>query len=112
MPRKTDSEIEQWVLRELSLSKKVRSTEICVFARDGVVRLRGSVHSYQDRLPIEEATRRASGIVDVVNEMRIKPCAALIERVPTSVALTVSLSRGMLVQTVAIQRPVVKAATA
>ncbi len=110
--RKPDSEIEQWVLRELSLSKKVCSTEICVWACDGVVSLQGSAHSHQDRLAVEEATRRATGVVGVVNELRVKPCTPLIEKVFTSVELTVSLSPGILVQPGAMQPPAVKAATA
>ncbi len=112
MLRKTDSEIEQWVLRELSLSEKIGSREVCVFACDGVVRLRGSAQSYQDKLAVEEATRRVTGVVGVVNEMRVKPCTALMERVSASVALTVSPSSGALVQPNAIQRPTVNAATA
>ena len=103
-----DSEIEQWVLRELSLSKKVCSQEICVVARDGVVTLRGSAQAYQDKVAVEEAARRATGVVGVVNEMRVKPCTALIERVP----FIQSPTPGVLIQPVAIQRPVVKTATA
>ncbi len=112
MLRKTDSEVEQWMLRELSLSMKIRSREICVLARDGVITLRGSAQSYQDKLAIEEATRRATGVAGVVNELRVAPCTALIKKVLTSVALTVPPSRGVLVQPKAIQRPLVEAATA
>ena len=68
----TDSETEQWVLRELSLHEKIRSREICVLARDGVVRLLGSTQSYGDRIAVEEATRGAPGVVSVVNEMTVK----------------------------------------
>ena len=68
----TDSEIEQWVLRELSLHHKIRSHEICVLARDGVVRLQGSTQDYSDRLAVEEATRGAPGVVTVVNEINVK----------------------------------------
>lgn len=85
MPRKTDSEIEQWVLRELSLSKKVSSPEICVLARDGVVSLRGSAQSFDERSAVEEATRRAAGVVGVINEMRVKPFTALLARVSPTV---------------------------
>lgn len=112
MPRKTDSEVEQWVLRELSLSEKVCSREVCVVARNGVVKLQGSAQGYQDKLAIEAAARRASGVVGVVNEMRIEPCTALIEKVQAGVALTVFRTPGALVQPAATQRPVVKAATA
>lgn len=44
MRSKTDSEIEQRVLEELRLSDKVGSTEICVFASNGIVKLSGSDH--------------------------------------------------------------------
>jgi osmotically-inducible protein OsmY len=81
----TDSEIEQWVLRELSLHEQIRSREICVFARDGVVRLQGSTQSYSDRLAVEEATRGAPGVVCVVNEMKVKvPTGLIAERSGTS----------------------------
>jgi hypothetical protein len=107
MPRKRDSEVEQWVLRELSLSE-IRSREVSVFSRDGVITLRGSAQTYQDKLAIEEATRRATGVVGVVNEMRVKPSTALIEKVP----FTQSPSPGLLIRPIAIQRPVVKTAAA
>lgn len=86
MHRKTDSEIEQWVLRELMVSKKVHSPEICVLARDGVVSLRGSARSFEDRSAVEEATRRATGVVAVMNELRVKPHTHLLrdEVHPTS----------------------------
>lgn len=105
MPRKTDSEVEQWVLRELSLSE-IRSREICVFARDGVITLRGSAQTFQDKLAIEEAARGATGVVGVMNEMRLKPSTGLIRRVP----FTQFPSRGVLTQPRAIQQPIVKTA--
>lgn len=107
MIRKTDSEIEQRVLRELSLSD-IRSREVCVFARDGAVTLRGSTQTHQDKLAVEEATRRATGVASVINEMRVKPSTALIEKVP----FTQVRSPGALVQPKPIQRSVVKTAAA
>jgi osmotically-inducible protein OsmY len=81
----TDSETEQWVLRELSLHEQIRSREICVLARDGVVRLLGSTQSYSDSLAVEEATRGALGVVFVVNEMKVKaPTGLIAERFATS----------------------------
>lgn len=111
MLRKPDSEVEQWVLRELSLSKKVCSPEVCVLARDGVVRLRGSAQSYQDKLAIEEAARRATGVVGVVNEMRVKPCTALIEKVSARVPPTEAFRPGISVHCTATRHIVAKAAT-
>lgn len=81
----TDSETEQWVLRELSLHEKVRSRDICVLARDGVVRLQGSTQNYSDRLAVEEATRDAPGVVSVVNEIKVKmSTGSIAERSATS----------------------------
>ena len=83
----TDSETEQWVLKELSVSEKILSREICVLARDGVVILQGSAQSEEDKLAIEETIGRAAGVVRVVNEMRVKALVALIERIPMTVPL-------------------------
>ena len=107
MPRKRDSEVEQWVLRELSLSE-IRSREICVFAGDGVVTLRGSAETHQEKLAAEQAALRATGVVGVVNTIRVKPSTALIDKVPFR-----PVQRpGALVQSKAIQRPLGKTAAA
>lgn len=105
----TDSEVEQWVLRELCLSEKVCSREICVLARDGVVRLSGSAQSDEDKLAIEETICRAAGVVRVVNEMRVKPVVALINRIPMSVPLTDAVRPPMLVHRIPTQYLVAKA---
>ena len=107
MPRKTDSEVEQWVLRALSLSEKVRSPEICVLARDGRVRLRGTAQSSREKLEIEEATRCATGVVGVVNELRVKANATLTENELAMVSPKEPLSPGVFVQPIATQRPVI-----
>lgn len=85
----TDSETEQRVLRELSLDEKIRSHEICVLARDGIVRLQGSTATCSDRLAVEEATRAAPGVVSVVNEMKVKAPAVLIAERSAASAPTV-----------------------
>lgn len=111
MPGKTDSEVEQWVLRELRLSANACSREICVLARDGVVRLRGSAQSYQDKSAIEEATGRATGVVSVLNEIRVKPCTALLKRIPTTAPLTAVFRPDVLAPRIAAQNAFAKAAT-
>jgi BON domain len=110
MPRKTDSEVEQWALRELSLSKKVCSREVCVFARDGVVRVRGSAQTDRDKKAIEEAVRRASGVVGVVNEVRVMPCTSLITKVSAGVVLAEAFRPDRLVHRTATHDSVAKAA--
>lgn len=84
----TDSQIEQRVLKELSVNDRIRSREICVLARNGVVTLQGSAQSDLDKLAIEETIGRATGVVDVVNEMRVLAVAALIKRISNGEPLT------------------------
>jgi hypothetical protein len=108
---KTDSEIEQWVLRELSSSDRLCSREVCVFSYDGVVRLRGTAQNYRDKLAIALAARRAPGVVGVVNEMRVRPCTALIEKRFAIVSLTDFMPE-MLGNRIGIQPPAAKAARA
>ena len=73
MRKLRDSEIEQWVLRELGLSNAIHSREICVLARDGVVTLRGTVAGFSNKMAASHAARVALGVVSVVNRMRVKP---------------------------------------
>lgn len=80
MRSKTDSEIEQRVLKELRLSDKVGSAEICVFASNGIVKLSGSVPDYKDKSAAREAAYRADDIRGVINEIRIKPPTARTEK--------------------------------
>ena len=80
MLRKTDSEIEQWVLRELRSNSDVQSKELCVFCCDGVVTLAGTVDDQKDKLAAETGAHRAPHVLDVVNLIAIKPSMALIEQ--------------------------------
>lgn len=68
----SDSEIEQRVLRELSLSDAIASREICVVCRHSVVTLRGTVHSFENKSAATQATKMVSGVVGVVNEIRVE----------------------------------------
>ena len=74
--KKTDSEIEQWVLRELRLEQRARSPEICVQSHDGVVTLHGTVPNYANKLAAQQAAYRVVGIAGVVNDIRVKPRSA------------------------------------
>lgn len=80
MTQKTDSEIEQWVLRELGSDKKIESKELCVFCCDGVVTLAGSVEHSRDKIAAELAALRAPDVLDVTDRIALKPCMALIEQ--------------------------------
>ncbi|HEY5883150.1 MAG TPA: BON domain-containing protein [Pyrinomonadaceae bacterium] len=72
MSKFSDSEIEQRVLKELSLSDAIASREICVVCRHSVVTLRGTVHSFENKSAATQATKMVNGVVGVVNQIRVE----------------------------------------
>lgn len=67
----TDKEIQQAVLRELDYEPQVRSTEIGVAVKDGIVALSGNVDSYSNRYHAERAAKRVAGVKAVVNDLEV-----------------------------------------
>jgi osmotically-inducible protein OsmY len=67
----SDKEIQQAVLRELEWEPQVRSTEIGVVVKDGIVTLTGGVDSYSKRFHAERAAKRVSGVKAVVNDLEV-----------------------------------------
>ena len=67
-----DSEIEQWVLREITLITGGRLKEICVFSLHGVISLMGTVQSRADRVATQKAAARAKGVVAVTNQINVR----------------------------------------
>jgi osmotically-inducible protein OsmY len=67
----TDKEIQQAVLRELEWEPQVRSTEIGVAVKEGIVTLAGAVDSYSKRYHAERAAKRVSGVKAVVNDLEV-----------------------------------------
>lgn len=68
----TDKEIQQAVLRELEWEPQVRSTEIGVAVKDGIVTLTGFVDSYSKKYHAELAAQRVAGVKAVVNDLEVK----------------------------------------
>jgi osmotically-inducible protein OsmY len=66
-----DKDIQQAVLRELEWEPMVKSTEIGVAVKDGIVTLAGYVDSYTKRYRAEQATKRVHGVKAVVNELQV-----------------------------------------
>ena len=71
MSKMSDSEIEQWVLREIG-STSNGSREICVFSHNGVVTLRGTVKSSAQKLALSRAAKIANGVVCVIDDIKVK----------------------------------------
>ena len=67
----TDKEIQQAVLRELEWDPLVRSNEIGVSVKDGIVTLTGSVNSYGTCYYAERAAKRVAGVKAVVNDLEV-----------------------------------------
>lgn len=69
----TDSELQQAVLRELSWDARVRETDVGVLVSGGVVALTGTLGSWAERVSAQEAAHRVAGVLDVVNDIEVKP---------------------------------------
>ncbi|HEY3232279.1 MAG TPA: BON domain-containing protein, partial [Roseiflexaceae bacterium] len=67
----TDKEIQQAVLRELDYEPQVRSTEIGVAVKDGIVALSGNVDSYSNRYHAERAAKRVAGVKAIANDLEV-----------------------------------------
>ncbi len=66
-----DKEIQQAVLRELDWDPLVKSTEIGVAVKDGIVTLSGFVDSYGKKYNAERAAKRLAGVKAVVNDLKV-----------------------------------------
>jgi hypothetical protein len=71
MSKLPDSEIEQWVLREIGLTAR-ESREICVYSHNGVVTLQGTVKSFDQKMALNRAAQIAKGVICVIDDVRVK----------------------------------------
>jgi osmotically-inducible protein OsmY len=69
---KSDSEIQQDVLRELKWDTRVEETEIGVTVNKGIITLTGIVDSYGKRIAAQEAAHRVTGVLDVANDIQVR----------------------------------------
>jgi len=86
--KKTDSEIQQGVLRELKWDTRVEETEVGVGVNRGVVTLTGTVSSWAKKMAAQEAAHRVAGVLDVANDIQVKPAGSL-GRTDTEIAQAV-----------------------
>ncbi|MBI3964742.1 MAG: BON domain-containing protein, partial [Chloroflexi bacterium] len=70
---RSDSEIQQAVMRELEWDPRVEETDVGVEVDDRIVTLTGTVTSYAKRLAAQEAAHRVDGVLDVANDIRVRP---------------------------------------
>ena len=75
MWQKRDSEIEQWLLRELRLEHAVSSKELCIFCSDGIATLNGTVKNDREERAALRAAERVAGVLRVINNIGVREAA-------------------------------------
>ncbi len=70
---KTDAQIQKEVMEELKWEPGLRTAEIGVAAKDGVVTLSGEVDTYLKKLSAERAAKRVSGVKAVAEDIQVGP---------------------------------------
>lgn len=70
--KRTDSDLQQAVLRELRWDTRVEPNEVGVEVKNGVVTLTGAVSSWTKRLAAQEAAHRVLGVQDVANDLDVR----------------------------------------
>jgi osmotically-inducible protein OsmY len=84
-PKRSDKELEQDVGRELRWDSRTISSPIDVTVSNGVATLTGAVSSYAKKIAAQDAAHRVSGILDVANDIEVKP-VDLFARTDTQIA--------------------------
>jgi len=72
MQTKSDSQIQQEVLRELKWDTRVEETEVGVTVERGIVTLTGTLSGYAKKLAAQEAAHRVFGVLDVANDIQVR----------------------------------------
>ena len=69
----SDSDIQRAVLQELEWDARLREAEIGVEVDRAIVTLSGIVTSSEKRQAAQEAAHRVAGVLDVANDVEVKP---------------------------------------
>jgi len=71
--RRSDTELEQRIMRELKWDSCINWASIGVDVKNGVVTLTGAVPTYLQKLETQNAAHRVVGVLDVANDIEVKP---------------------------------------
>jgi len=82
---KTDQQLQQSVIDELTWDPSVHASQIGVIVKDGVVTLDGEVSSYGEKWGAERAAQRVSGVQALAVGLQVK-LSALGQRSDTDIA--------------------------
>ncbi len=69
---KTDLEIQNDVQEELKFQPFLKSSEVGVAVKDGIVTLSGIVDTYSKKISAENATKKVEGVTAVVQNIEVK----------------------------------------
>jgi osmotically-inducible protein OsmY len=72
-PNKTDQELRSDITTILGCAADVNARDIDVSVWDGIIRLTGTTDAYWKRTRIEELVSSIDGVLDIINEIRIRP---------------------------------------
>jgi osmotically-inducible protein OsmY len=73
LQKKSDRELAEQIVRELRWDSRIGSSAVNVDVHDAVVTLTGSVTSYARKIAAQEAAHRVAGVLDVANDIEVKP---------------------------------------
>lgn len=73
LQKKSDNELAQRIMRELKWDSRIEWAAINVQVNDAVATLTGTVSSYAKKVAAQEAAHRVAGILDVANDIEVKP---------------------------------------
>jgi len=96
--KKTDGQIQRDVLDELRWDARFRETDVGVGVNQGIVTLTGTLDTWTARVAAQEAAHRVAGVLDVANDIRVRPHGSL-EKTDAEIAkaLRETLERDVLV---------------
>ena len=69
---KSDTDLQQDVLRELKWDARIKETDVGVEVDDGVITLSGTVDSWGKRYAAARAAHRVRGVLDIANDIVVK----------------------------------------
>jgi len=73
LQKRSDNELAQRIMRELKWDSRIEWATINVQVKDAVATLTGVVSSYAKKTAAQEAAHRVAGILDVANDIEVKP---------------------------------------
>ena len=68
---RSESNLEELVSEVLLITDHISQAVIEIKHDDGIIMLKGTVESEQDRLAAEDLARQQEGVVDVINRLRV-----------------------------------------